>query len=58
MAILDLDGVLYLMAIAAFVLGITAVIGCLSSTAAPRLARPFDVLTPQATALAHDPSEI
>jgi MFS family permease len=58
MTFLDLDGILCLMAVAAFILGIGAVSGFLITTAAPHLARPFDVLTPQAAALAHDPASI
>ena len=58
MAFLDLDGIPYLVAVAAFILGVSAIGGLLAITAAPHLARPFDVLTPQATALAHDPTDI
>jgi MFS family permease len=58
MTFLDLDGILCLMAVAAFILGISAVSGLLATTAAPHLARTFDVLTPQATAMAHDPTNI
>jgi MFS family permease len=58
MSFLGLDGVLYLMALGAFMLAISAISGCLIGKAAPQLARPFDVLMPQATALAHDPSDV
>jgi MFS family permease len=58
MTFLDLDGILCLMAVAAFILGIVAVSGLFVATAAPHLARPFEVLTPQATALAHDLTSI
>jgi len=54
---IDIDGVLYLMAAAALLLVLLAVGRSRSVAAAPAQARTFDLLTPQATALARDPAE-
>jgi MFS family permease len=54
---LDIDGVLYLMAAAALLLVLLAVGRSRSVAAAPAQPRTFDLLTPQAAALAHDPCE-
>ena len=51
----DIDGVFYLMASAAGVLALLAVGRRLTSPPPPHLERPFDILPPQATPLAHDP---
>jgi MFS family permease len=52
----DIDGVLYLMAVAAGALALLAIGRRLtSSPAPPHLERPFELLTPQAAPLAHDP---
>ena len=51
----DIDGVLYLMAAAAGALALLAVGWRLTSPAPPHLERPFEILTPQAAPLAHDP---
>ncbi len=54
---LDINGVLYLIAAAALILALLAAGTSLLSAAAPRLKRTFDVLTPQAAPLSHDPGE-
>jgi MFS family permease len=51
----EIDGVLYLMAIAACALALSAAISSLTSAPPPHLQRPFDILAPQAASLAHDP---
>jgi MFS family permease len=51
----DIDGVLYLMAAAAGALALLAIGRRLTSRAPPHLERPFEILTPQAAPLAHDP---
>jgi len=51
----SIDGVFYLMAGAALLLALLALSRRLTSESPPRLERTFDILTPQATALAHDP---
>jgi MFS family permease len=51
----EIDGVLYLMAAAAGALALLALARRLTSTTPPHLARPFEILTPQAAPLAHDP---
>ena len=51
---LDVNGVLYLMASAALLLSIIAAIRSLIALSPRHLERTFDVLTPQATPLAHD----
>jgi MFS family permease len=52
---LDIDGVFYLMAGAALLLAVLAATRRLSSAAPPHFKRTFNILTPQATPLAHDP---
>jgi MFS family permease len=51
----DIDGVLYLMAAAAGALVLLALGRRLTSSTPPHLERPFEILTPQAAPLAHDP---
>ncbi|MDY0885721.1 MFS transporter [Dongia soli] len=51
----DIDGVFYLMAAAASLIALLAVGRSLTSPAPPHLERPFDILTPQAAPVAHDP---
>lgn len=51
----SIDGVFYLMAAAALLLAFLAASRRLTSESPPHLERTFDVLAPQATALAHDP---
>jgi MFS family permease len=51
----DIDGVIYLMAAAAGLLALLALARRLTSPPPPHLERPFDILTPQAAPLAHDP---
>jgi len=51
----DIDGVLYLMATAAGALALLAIGRRVTSPAPPHLERPFEILTPQAAPLAHDP---
>lgn len=53
---LDIDGVFYLMAAAALLLAVLAASRRLTSAAAPHSERTFNILTPQATPLAHDPA--
>jgi hypothetical protein len=53
---LDIDGVLYLMAAAALLLAVLAASRRLTSAAPPQSERTFNILTPQATPLAHDPA--
>ena len=55
MARFDIDGVLYFMAATAFLLALLAAGRSLTTRAPPHLERPFQILTPQAAALAHDP---
>jgi MFS family permease len=57
MARLDINGVLYLIAAAALILALLAAGRILLTAAAPRLERTFELLTPQAAPLAHDPGE-
>jgi len=52
----DIDGVFYLMAAAAGLLALLAVGRTLTSRPPPHLERSFDILTPQAASLAHDPA--
>lgn len=54
----DIDGVFYLMAIAACLLTLLAVGRRLTSASPPHLERPFEILAPQAAPLAHDPQGI
>ena len=51
----DIDGVLYLMAAAAGTLAVLALGRRLTSPTPPHQERPFEILTPQAAPLAHDP---
>jgi MFS family permease len=51
----DIDGVLYLLAVAALLLAVFAAAGSLTSPSPAHRERPFDVLAPQASSLAHDP---
>ena len=53
MASFDIDGVFYFMAAAALVLATLASSGSLGVAAPLHQERPFDILTPQATPLAH-----
>src|SRR5262249_41162825 len=55
MARFDFNGALYLMAAAALVLGLVAIARSLITAAPQHLQRPFKILAPQATPLAHDP---
>lgn len=57
MARLDIDGVLYLIAAAAALLVVVAVTRTLQTAAPPAQERTFDLLTPQAASMAHDPGE-
>ncbi|HEX7200620.1 MAG TPA: MFS transporter, partial [Dongiaceae bacterium] len=50
----DIDGVFYMMAAAAILLALVALARSLIRTAPRRLARHFEILTPQAAPLAHD----
>jgi hypothetical protein len=50
-----IDGVLYLVAVAAILLAILAAVRSSTSESPARLARPFELLAPHAAALAHDP---
>ena len=52
----DIDGLLYFMAAAAVLLALAAAGRSWMRAAPPRQDRPFDILTPQATPLAHDPA--
>jgi MFS family permease len=52
----SIDGVFYLMAAAALLLALLAASRRLTSASPPHLERTFDILAPQATALAHDPA--
>jgi MFS family permease len=56
MAWLGLDGVFYLMAIAAAILALGAISFCWVQVAPDHADRTFEILTPQATTLAHDPA--
>jgi hypothetical protein len=49
-----INGVLYYMAAAALLLGLIAITRRLVSAPLPHQARTFEILTPQATSLAHD----
>jgi MFS family permease len=51
----DIDGVFYLIAAAALLLAVLAASRKLTSAAPPHFKRTFNILTPQATPLAHDP---
>jgi MFS family permease len=53
MASFDIDGVLYFMAGTAFVLAAMAMAGSFGAASPPHQERPFEILTPQATPLAH-----
>ncbi len=55
MARFDIDGVLYFMAASALLLGLVAGARSLVAAAPRHLHRPFEILAPQATTLAHDP---
>jgi len=55
MAYFTIDGVVYFMAAAAFLLAVLAWWRSATTAAAPHLQRSFDILAPQATPLAHDP---
>jgi len=55
MAHFNIDGVFYFMAAAALFLTFMAAYRSLTTTAPHHLERPFDILAPQATPLAHDP---
>jgi len=56
MARFGIDGVLYFMAASMLILGIVAGAGRMILTSPRRLERPFEILPPQPTPLAHDPS--
>jgi len=51
----DINGVLYLIAAAACLLAVFAFVRSLTSASPPHLERPFEILAPQASPLAHDP---
>jgi MFS family permease len=55
MAHFEIDGVFYFMAAAALILTFLAAGRSFTTTAPHRLERPFEILAPQATPLAHDP---
>jgi MFS family permease len=55
MARFDIDGVFYFMAAAALVLAIVAAARSIMTAPPLHLERPFEILTPQAASLAHDP---
>jgi MFS family permease len=55
MARFNIDGLLYFMAAAAFVLAFLAAVGSLTTGPPQHLERPFKILAPQAAPLAHDP---
>jgi MFS family permease len=55
MAHFEIDGVFYFMAVAALILTFLAAGRSFTTTAPHHLERPFEILTPQATPLAHDP---
>ena len=55
MAHFKIDGVFYFMAAAAFILAFLAAGRSLTTTAPRHLERPFEILAPQASLLAHDP---
>jgi MFS family permease len=55
MARFNIDGVFYFMAAAAFLLAFLAAGRLLTTAAPPHRERPFEILTPQAAPLAHDP---
>jgi hypothetical protein len=58
MAHFTIDGVFYFMAAAALFLTFLAAGRSLTTAAPYHLERPFEILTPQATALAHDPLDV
>ena len=58
MARFEIDGVFYFMAAAALFLTFLAAARSLTTTAPHHLERPFEILTPQAAALAHDPLDV
>ena len=55
MADFEIDGVFYFMAAAALILAFLAAGRSLTTTAPNHLERPFEILAPQASVLAHDP---
>jgi MFS family permease len=55
MARFDIAGVFYFMAAAALILALLAAGRSITFAAPKRLRRPFEILTPQATSIAHDP---
>jgi hypothetical protein len=55
MARFNIDGLFYFMAAAAFLLAFLAAGRLLTTAAPPHGKRPFEILTPQAAPLAHDP---
>jgi MFS family permease len=55
MARFSIDGVFYLMAAAALLLAVLAAGRSLTKASPQRLERPFEILAPQASPLAHDP---
>jgi MFS family permease len=55
MAHLQIDGVFFFMAAAAFAVALVAVWGASTTQRSPSKRRPFSLLTPQAGPLAHDP---
>jgi MFS family permease len=50
-----IDGIFYLMAVAALTLALVAIYGSMATAPPPHLERPFDVLAPQVAPVAHDP---
>ena len=55
MARFDFNGPLYFMAVAGLLIGFVAVARSRTTAEPPHLQRPFEILTPQAAPLAHDP---
>jgi hypothetical protein len=53
----DINGVFYLMAVAALLLALVAAVRSMTSASPTHLERTFDILAPQAAPLAHDPVE-
>jgi len=57
MARLEIDGVFYFMAVAVLLLALVAGFGSLMTQPSMQLEAPFEILTPQAGPLAHDPRD-
>jgi hypothetical protein len=54
----EIDGVFYFMAAAVLLLALVAGFGSLTTQPPMRLEAPFEILTPQAGPLAHDPHDL